>query len=201
MQKSRESGLQMGRAGRNRGRQSRKLQKHRSPSRVMKYGILLQSLRNIFRKGDTFLHNENRPFPLHNNPAAQHSNACLFPSCFTQLCIDVHSLSKLMRYTGKNFWTVGTCLSSVCPHSSSQRTAQKPTHIASETLKCHQIGNMTKTPTGLPGIWGVTILSDSAHHHGPHSLSTCYVNRAGQLECRSCCNTWRSVLHTVQSVP
>lgn len=84
-----------------------------SPSRVMEYGIiLLQYPRNTFMKGDTFLHNENRPFPLQNNTSVQHSNVCFFSSYFTQLCIYTHRLSKLMRYTSQ---TTGTCGPSVCP--------------------------------------------------------------------------------------
>lgn len=104
-----------------------------------------------------------------------------------------------MCYLGQNLWMrelkghqFVVVLCQYC--GSSYQTESEPTHIALEASKCHQIGNMTKTPTGLPGIWGKTILSKSAHHHGPRSLSTCYVNRAGQLECRSHCNTTRSFL-------
>lgn len=109
----------------NGGRRSRKLQKHSSPSTVMKCGILPQNPRNIFReKGDTFLHNENRL--LHNNPTVQHSRRLFFSISFHTA---VHSYPSTLKadviYWSEHFGQLAFSLSWSPPW-----TETEPTHIA-----------------------------------------------------------------------
>lgn len=110
-----------------------------------------------------------------------------------QLCVYIHLLSEPRRSFKQNFWTV-TAFNQCQFRTWSQRTEQEPTPTALAALKYHHIGNMTKTPQASLEFGVKQYMGNSAHHHSPHSLSTGYVNRASQLECKSHCNAWRSSL-------
>lgn len=159
--KSRKSGLQMGQAARNKGSQTRKLQTHSSPSRVMKYGVKSPQKPEEYFQGRRHIPPARKTgrFPFHDTTVQQ------FLSILLHTAVHLYQLRlkswRHMEYLGKISCVL--ILSYIAHHIGLNENP----HTA---LKCHQIGNMTQTLTGLPGIWVETILSNSAHHHGPHSL-------------------------------
>lgn len=160
--------------------ESRKLQKQHARPDWWHVGYSSKSERRcISRKWDTSLHNKNRPLSLHSNPKM--SFFFVHPSSlWAELSDDT------------NWWVFTESWSFVCGWS--QRIEREPTHIVLYWLWKAVKSETWLRPNRLPWNLGVKqYVSNSAHHHGPHSLSTCYVNRSCQLECRSHCDTWRSM--------
>ena len=122
---------------------------------------------------------------MHNNSTVQHTKVCFSSSYFAQ--------PGSMDSADEIYWQnllVNRPQTTVRPGTLSG----EPTDISLVALKCHQIGNMTKTPQASLEFGVRQYMTNSTHHHGPHSLSPCCVNRASQLECNGNCNARRSVL-------
>lgn len=108
--------------------------------------------------------------------------------CSTQTPVSFHLTSHSCAFTSINsprgwdilvrsFWTTGTCGTSVCPGTLSVANHsgrnENPHTVA---LKCHQIGNMTKTPQaslefGVKQYW-VTLPITMAPTHFQPAMST-----------------------------